>query len=58
MAEHPDDALLESARMAASTDWEENFVADLLKRRKEWGGAFDLTEMQRLKLMQIAGEGE
>jgi hypothetical protein len=51
---HPDDLLLEEARMAASSDWEESFVADQLKRRAEWGGAFKLTDAQRSKLEEIA----
>lgn len=52
--EHPDDFLIEEARMAADTDWAEEFVADIITRRNEWGGAFRLTDRQRAKLNQIA----
>lgn len=53
---HPDDELLETARMAATTDWEEEFVRDMLRKRRRWRGAFELTPEQRRKLEQIAGE--
>lgn len=52
--EHPDDMLLEEARMAAESDWEEEFVADLLKRRNRYAEQFTLTNRQRDKLKQIA----
>lgn len=52
--EHPDDGLLEDARMAASSDWEEGFVTDLLARRKQYGTRFRLSDAQRAKLEQIA----
>lgn len=51
--DHPDDLLLEEARMSAETDWEENFVADLLKNRNRYGAAFRLTDPQRDKLQEI-----
>lgn len=54
--EHPDDGLLEDARMAASTDWEEGFVADLLDRRKRQGFNFSLSGRERDKLHEISGE--
>lgn len=54
-AEHPDDELLEDARMAASTDWEESFVADLLDRRNRQGANFTLSSAQRDKLEEIIG---
>lgn len=54
--EHPDDALLEDARMNAATDWEEKFVADQLTRRKQYGLNFTLTDAQRETLKKIAGE--
>lgn len=56
--EHPDDGLLEDALMAASTDWEEGFVDDLLKRRERWMSKFTLSDAQRAKLEQIRdGDG-
>ena len=52
------DELLEDARMSASTDWEEGFVADLLERRKTYGYEFDLSAAQRTKLEEIVqGDG-
>lgn len=53
--DHPDDSLLEEARMAASTDREESFVADLLAARRRLGLNFTLTEPQREWLEKIAG---
>jgi hypothetical protein len=55
-AEHPDDGLLEDARMAASSDWEESFVADLLDRRQRHGANFSLSARERNKLYEISGE--
>lgn len=55
-ASHPDDALLEDARMAASSDWEESFCADLLDRRSRHGANFGLSERERAKLIEITGE--
>lgn len=54
-ASHPDDALLEDARMAAATDWEEDFVANLLHRRSRHGANFNMSERERAKLIEIAG---
>lgn len=54
-AEHPDDELLEDARMAASSQWAEDFVADQLERRKEYGANFTLSDRQRATLRTIAG---
>jgi hypothetical protein len=51
---HPDDELIEDARMAASSDWEEEFIADIIERRQRFGRAFMLTPKQREKLQQIA----
>lgn len=53
--EHPDDGLLEDARMSASSDWEESFVADLLDRRSRHGFNFSLSERERAKLLEITG---
>jgi hypothetical protein len=52
--EHPLDELLEDARMAASTDWEEDFVADQLANRKKYGARWRPTDGQVAKLRQIA----
>lgn len=51
---HPLDDLLEDARMAAATDWEENFVDDMLANRKRWGARWTPTAAQEAKLRQIA----
>ena len=56
--EHPDDVLLEDARMAASSDWEETFVADMLEKRRKFGLNFRLTDGQREKLEEIAGNND
>lgn len=52
--DHPDDLLIEEARMAAETDWEEDFVASILGRRAKYGLSFRLTDAQREKLTEIA----
>lgn len=52
--EHPDDLLLEEARMAAESDREEEFVADLLKDRDKYGASFRITAKQRQWLERIA----
>ena len=52
------DTLLDDARMAAVTDWEEGFVADLIERRKTWGDRFELTPAQRTKLEEILNPSE
>lgn len=54
--EHPDDALLEDARMNASTQWEEAFIAGLLERRKKYGGNFHLSDAQR-EIVERIGQG-
>lgn len=54
--DHPDDLLLEEARMSAETDWEEDFVADLLKNRTRYGAAFRLSDAQREKLEEIVND--
>lgn len=53
---HPLDELLEDARMAADSVWEEEFVADMLGNRKKYGNHWRPTDMQIAKLRQIAGE--
>jgi hypothetical protein len=55
--EHPDDATLEDARMNAATDWEEQFIASLLTRRKQYGGGFRLSDREREIVERIAGQG-
>lgn len=52
------DALLNEARMQASTDWEEDFIADLLDRFERFGSAMSLSERQLETVRRIAGEGE
>jgi hypothetical protein len=52
--EHQLDELLEDARMAASTDWEEDFVADQLANREKYGARWQPTELMVLKLKEIA----
>ena len=52
--DHSDDELIEDARMNASTKWEEDFVSDIIGRRKTYGLRFMLTPAQRSKLEQIA----
>lgn len=53
--DHPDDELLEDARMAASTEWEEQFIQSLRQRRQSFGGAFQISERERATLERIAG---
>jgi hypothetical protein len=55
--EHEHDALLEDARMAASTDWEEDFVADQLANREKYGARWRPSDGQVGKLREIAEEG-
>jgi hypothetical protein len=55
--EHPDDALLEDARMSADSEWAEEFIASLLRRRREFGGAFVLSDRQRELVERIAEHG-
>jgi hypothetical protein len=52
--EHELDELLEDARMAASTDWEEDFVADQLANREKYGARWRPTDGQIKKLRKIA----
>ena len=55
-ADHPLDELLEDARMAAATDWEEEFMADQIKNRQHYGLNWEPTPMQIAKMRQIAGQ--
>lgn len=48
-----EEEMIEDARMAASTEWEEGFVADLLKKKERWKSKFVLSEAQVAKLEQI-----
>jgi hypothetical protein len=52
--EHEHDALLDDARMAASTDWEEDFVAEQLANREKYGARWRPTDGQVGKLREIA----
>ena len=52
--DHPDDSLIEDARMNASNEWEEHFVAGMIYQRKTYGLRFTLTAAQRSKLEEIA----
>jgi len=52
--DHPHDELIEDARMAASNEWEENFVASIIERRKKYGLRFTLSELQFQTLKDIA----
>jgi hypothetical protein len=54
-SDHPDAELIEEARMAAGTDWEEQFVADILARIRRNPG-YSLSVAQRAKLEAIAYE--
>lgn len=56
--EHPDAALIEEARMSAESDWEEEFVADIIAKVKRYGASWNPTAAQRAKLFQIAGREE
>ncbi|GAB3249017.1 hypothetical protein [Chitinimonas naiadis] len=47
------EAVLKDAEMNASTDWEEEFVADLITRFKEFGRRMYLSDSQNNRLQQI-----
>lgn len=53
---HPLDELLEDARMAASSEWEEDFVNEMTAARKKYGLRWEPTDRQEAKLRQIASE--
>jgi hypothetical protein len=53
---HPLDATLEDARMNAQTDWEEQFVDEMLYRRKRHGSHWTPTDAMIEKLKEIAQE--
>lgn len=56
--DHPDDELIEDARMQASNDREEEFVADIKRLRNKLGLGFKLSADQRAWLQRIAyGDG-
>lgn len=57
-AEHPDDALLEDARMNASADWAEELIASLIGRRQRLGANFSLSERERELVERIAEHGK
>lgn len=48
--------LLEMARMNAENDWEENFVAGLLEKHKQYGARMYLSDLQHEHLKRIAGD--
>lgn len=48
--------MLEIARMNAENDWEENFVAGLLEKHKQYGARMYLSDLQLEHLNRIAGE--
>ena len=53
--DHPLDELLEDARMAASSEWEEEFVDSQIENRKRYGRRWEPTDRQVNKLKQITG---
>lgn len=57
-AEHPDDAMLEDARMNASEDWAEELISSLLNRRKRHGANFSLSKRERELAERIAEHGK
>jgi len=48
--------MLEIARMNAENDWEENFVAGLIEKHKQFGMQMYLSDLQLEHLNRIAGE--
>jgi hypothetical protein len=50
------ESLLEDARMNASTDWEESFVADMKERFEKYGMGMFISDAQQKHLERIAGE--
>lgn len=57
-AEHPDDALLEEARMNADADWAEELIASLLVRRKRHGANFSMSDRERELVERISEYGK
>lgn len=55
--DHPDDELIEDARMQASSDREEEFIADIKSLRDRLGLSFKLSADQRSWLEKIAYGG-
>ena len=49
------EGILEDARMNASGDWEEAFVADMKERFDEYGMSMFISESQQKRLERIAG---
>lgn len=49
------EGILEDARMNASNDWEEAFVADMKDRFDEYGMNMFISESQQKRLERIAG---
>lgn len=56
--QHPDDALLEDARMNADADWAEELIASLLDRRRRLGANFSLSARERELVERIAEHGK
>ena len=48
--------LLESARMNASSDWEESFVADMKTRFDQYGKRMYISSSQREHIERIAND--
>jgi hypothetical protein len=48
--------LLESARMNAANDWEETFVADLIRKYGEYGRRMFFSESQKEHIERIAND--
>lgn len=48
--------LVESARMNAANDWEENFIAGIVDKFKKYGSNMYLSDLQLEHLKRIAGE--
>ena len=50
--------LIEAARMNASNDWEENFIAGLIEKFEKYGGGMYLSDLQNDHVNRIANAGE
>lgn len=48
--------LVESARMNAADDWEENFVKGIIAKFKQYGREMYLSDLQLDHIKRIAGE--
>ncbi|MBP8789661.1 MAG: hypothetical protein KBH41_19790 [Azonexus sp.] len=50
------EGIMEDARMNASTDWEESFVADMKERFDKYGMGMFISDAQREHLERIAND--